>query len=59
MARPGLSNRVGEKVVADKFILVRQKAVVAVMAQGNINDQIPLLHGPIPSLFSPEKHAIA
>ena len=49
---PGLRGGRGRKVVADELVLVGQKAVVAVVAAGDVDDHVPLLHLASPSHFS-------
>ena len=49
---PGLRRRRGRELVADELVLVGQKAVVAVVAAGDVDDHVPLLHLASPSHFS-------
>jgi hypothetical protein len=39
-----LGRRVPWKVVTDMLILASQEAIVAIVAPGNVDDQVPLFH---------------
>src|SRR5450756_1570426 len=52
VAVPRLGRRVRRKLVVDELVLVGQEAIVAVVATGDVDDQVPALHWASPSHFS-------
>ena len=52
VAVPGLGRRVRRELVVDELVLVGQETVVAVVAAGDVDDQVPALHEASPSHFS-------
>ena len=57
VAIPGLTYGIGKKIVLDELVLVRQEAIVAVVAKRQIDDHVPGLHRPSPSHFSTSMRA--